>query len=216
MHPPQKKQVHLRVKNNPLNTAPMNKGIKLIVGLGNPGAAYQNTRHNLGYVLTTALCQQQQQPLLFESKFQGATALLSFGSHTCRLLQPTTYMNHSGRAVAALLRFFKILPENTLIVHDDLDLLPGCLRLKFAGGHGGHNGLRDIISALATQHFYRLRIGIGHPGSKEAVSDFVLKNPTLAEKQKILTAIEKAFSILPDVIEGHFEKAMTKLHTQTL
>lgn len=196
--------------NNPLNNT-----IKLIVGLGNPGAEYSNTRHNAGADFVASLAHQHSVGLTPESKFFGLSTRLFFGSRDVRLLIPTTFMNLSGKAVGAIAQFYKIVPENILVVHDELDLAPGVARLKIGGGHGGHNGLKDIIKALGNnKEFARLRIGIDHPGSAKLVSDYVLRKAPIAEQQLIEDGIHNSLRVLPDVINGDWNKAMKELHTQ--
>jgi len=189
------------------------KKIQLIVGLGNPGAEYANTRHNVGYWFVEQLCNSVGKPLSLENKFKGSVSLVDVGRQSCRILQPLTYMNCSGSAVLAMAQFYKILPQEILVVHDELDLPPGTARLKMDGGHGGHNGLRDIIAQLNTREFYRLRIGIGHPGVKNNVSNYVLHRPSVSDHQDILTAIHDALAVLPDIVAGNIAQAMQKLHT---
>lgn len=188
--------------------------IQLIVGLGNPGREYADTRHNVGFWFVHKLCEQFRTSFQLESKFKGLVATGNLHNISCRLLQPTTYMNRSGEAVLAMAHFYKIAPEEILVVHDELDLPVGSIRLKQDGGHGGHNGLRDIISRLGTNRFYRLRIGIGHPGAKDDVHDYVLHRPSISDEEKIFNAIDKAFFILPDLMQGKVEKAMNYLHTE--
>lgn len=183
------------------------------MGLGNPGPQYAPTRHNVGFWLLEKLCEQYRGSLNLEPKFKGITGCATIDGHVCRLLLPTTYMNKSGEAVSYIANFYKILPKQILVVHDDLDLPTGSARLKFDGGHGGHNGLRDIISAFNSNEFFRLRLGIGHPGERELVHDYVLHKPNLDDKQKIQDAIDASLAVIPDVIRGNIEKAMTKLHT---
>ncbi len=189
--------------------------IKLIVGLGNPGSEYVATRHNVGFWLVDALSEQARQPLNVEPKFKASLATIDYKGHSLKILKPLTYMNRSGECVGAFARFYKITPENILVVHDDLDLPPGTARLKFDGGHGGNNGIRDIVSHLGTKEFYRLRLGIGHPGQKDDVTDYVLTKPSLSDKAKILEAINHTFDVLPDIVEGKMDKAMNHLHTVT-
>src|SRR6478609_2405396 len=154
----------------------MSEKIQLIVGLGNPGREYENTRHNAGAIFVAQLASAYRANWQDEKKFSGMTAQISVDNQPVRLLLPLTYMNRSGQSVGALANFYKIAPENILVVHDELDLQPGTARLKLGGGHGGHNGLRDIVSALGNQNtFARLRIGIGHPGNAKMVADYVLK-----------------------------------------
>ncbi len=193
----------------------MNTPIKLIVGLGNPGAEYQHTRHNAGFDFVEALARQYQQPLKAEGKFFGHTARIHINGCDIRLLNPSTFMNRSGQAVGAIANFYKIDPENILIAHDELDLDPGIARLKHGGGHGGHNGLRDIISALGNnKNFSRLRLGIGHPGSAKQVVDYVLKKAPQIEQNLIDDAIYNATRVLGDIAKGEWSIAMKKLHTK--
>lgn len=189
--------------------------IKLIVGLGNPGPEYAMTRHNAGYWFIERLCDQYHGHLTLENKFKGYAGKVSLANQTCMVFQPTTYMNLSGEALQQITRFYKIPLKQCLVVHDDLDLPPGAARLKFDGGHGGHNGLRDIFSKTGTKGFYRLRLGIGHPRVKEQVHDYVLHRPSKAEHALILQGIEAALCTLPDIMQGETEKAMHQLHTAT-
>ncbi|RJX31357.1 MAG: aminoacyl-tRNA hydrolase [Oxalobacter sp.] len=191
--------------------------IRLIVGLGNPGAEYEQTRHNAGFWLVDNLastlpnCRLQR-----ESRFQALAAKARLGGHDVWLLQPQTFMNLSGKAVGAIANFFKITPQEVLVVHDELDLPPGSAKLKKGGSTGGHNGLRDIASALGTQDFWRLRLGIGHPrelGLKSQVIDFVLHRPRAEEQKLIEDAIAQSLSIIPLLCEGKFDLAMKELHT---
>lgn len=191
------------------------QGIQLIVGLGNPGAEYANTRHNAGYWFIEKLCNQFRKELVLETKFKGSLTQLQIQQQSCRILQPNTFMNHSGQSVAAVAHFYKIPPEQILVIHDELDLPVGSARLKLDGGHGGHNGLRDIISHLGTKQFYRLRLGIAHPGTKEDVINYVLQRPSKSDQAKILAAIDDSLMVLPDVVEGKTEKAMNRLHSIT-
>ncbi len=189
------------------------RGIQLIVGLGNPGPQYANTRHNVGFWLAARFAEQNRANLQPESKFKGHIGIVQTGNFSCRVLLPMTYMNRSGESVLAIAQFYKILPSEILVVHDELDLPVGSARLKFDGGHGGHNGLRDIDAKLNTKGFYRLRLGIGHPGHRDDVSDYVLNRPSKSDEQSILTAIDHALSVLPDVLNGNIDKAMNVLHT---
>lgn len=188
--------------------------IQLIVGLGNPGPEYAKTRHNAGYWFIEKLAEQTRATLQHESKFKSLTAQITLNGQTCRLLQPTTYMNLSGEATLAAAKFYKIKPEEILVVHDELDLPVGSARLKLDGGHGGHNGLRDIMSRLSSNQFYRLRLGIGHPGNKDDVHDYVLHKPSLSDMQLIIDAIDKSLIAIPDIVAGNFNKAMNFLHTK--
>jgi len=188
--------------------------IQLIVGLGNPGAEYAGTRHNAGAMFVEELARRYQRSLKPEAKFFGLTARIMLQGQELRLLIPTTFMNLSGKAVAPLCKFFKIPPEGILVVHDELDLEPGTARLKTGGGHGGHNGLRDIISALGNRNeFHRLRIGIGHPGDRTKVTNYVLTRAPQDEQNLIEQSIDEAIRVLPDTLGGHFEKAMNRLHS---
>lgn len=187
--------------------------IQLIVGLGNPGPEYTATRHNAGVWFVDRLCEQTHTTLSPEPKFKGHVGNFTFHKRSLRALVPTTYMNHSGQSVGAICHFFKIEPQQILVAHDDLDLPPGCARLKFDGGDGGHNGLKDLVRHLGTKQFYRLRIGIGHPGDREGVLDYVLHRPSVSDKKNILTGIDYALQVLPDVLDGNLSKAMTTLHT---
>ena len=191
----------------------MPQGIQLIVGLGNPGAEYENTRHNAGAWFVSGLAEATRLTLRPNSKFHGLHASGNFHGQECHLFIPTTYMNLSGRAVKAVSHFYKIDPAAILVAHDELDLPTGIARLKFDGGAGGHNGLTDIISHLNTRQFYRLRIGIGHPGNSKEVSDYVLKPPRKSERSEINQAIVNSEQILPLLLEGQFQKAMHLLHS---
>jgi len=188
--------------------------ISLIVGLGNPGAEYENTRHNAGAWLVNQLAVQQQQSLRVENKFYGTVASINSAGHKCYLLIPTTYMNHSGQAVCAIAKFYKIAAENILIAHDEIDLPAGAIRYKFGGGHGGHNGLRDIFKSLGSNEFYRLRIGIGRPKNSADVIDYVLKRPSKSEQQHIDDAIDDALHYIPEIIAGKTQQVMKALHTE--
>lgn len=187
-------------------------GIQLIVGLANPGKQYAETRHNVGAWFLKELARQTQVSFNPESKFHGLVALCHVGAASCRLLEPTTYMNESGRAVRAVAQFYKIKPQDILVVHDELDFDVGIARLKKGGGHGGHNGLRDIIQCLGTPDFYRMRIGIGHPGDRSRVTGYVLGEPNKSDKDKITQSIDEALRVVDDVLAGDFEKAMRYLH----
>ena len=187
--------------------------IRLIVGLGNPGREYEDTRHNVGFWWVDELARAHKLSFSAEAKFHGLTARGSLHGHELWLLKPQTFMNVSGRAVGALAQFYKITPAEILVVHDELDLSPGVARLKMGGGHGGHNGLKDIIAHLGTKDFWRLRIGIGHPGDRAEVSNFVLNNPRREERELIDAAMDKAQYVAHLVIEGKTEAAMLKLHS---
>jgi len=188
--------------------------IKLIVGLGNPGPKYSETRHNAGFWFVDDLANQYRSRFLPEKKFHGEVARINLGGKDIWLLKPETFMNRSGLSVVSLALFYKIAPENILVVHDEIDLKAGTARLKSGGGHGGHNGLRDIISHLGTKDFQRLRIGVDHPGSKDMVVDYVLKRPDSKDRQAIEDSINEALRIIPKIAEGEWEKAMHQLHTK--
>ena len=187
--------------------------IKLIVGLGNPGAQYEATRHNAGFWWVDQVCAETGSKLNLEAKFFGHAGKLKSHEDTW-LLKPTTFMNASGRAVAVLAKFYKITPESILVIHDELDLPPGVTKLKKGGGHGGHNGLKDIAAQLGTPDFWRLRIGIGHPGDKNQVANFVLHAATRDEQTLIEQNIDQSTTLLPLLLQGKFEEAMLKLHTK--
>ena len=188
--------------------------IKLIVGLGNPGPKYTETRHNAGFWFVEALAGQYRARFLPEKKFHGEVARISLDGKDIWLLKPETFMNRSGLAVVSLAAFYKIAPENILVAHDEIDLKAGVARLKSGGGHGGHNGLRDIVSHLGTKDFQRLRIGVDHPGSKHLVVDYVLKRPDAKDRQAIEKAIDDALRVMPKIAAGEWEKAMHQLHTK--
>ncbi len=190
----------------------MAEPIQFIVGLGNPGPSYATTRHNAGAWFIEALVKQASITLKHESKLQAWVCVTDYFGAPCRLAIPTTYMNESGLAVAALAQFYKIPVESILIAHDEIDLGVETIRLKKSGGHGGHNGLRDIIARLGSPEFWRLRIGVGHPGHKDRVHDYVLSPPPAAEQENILSNIHRAVNIFPLLLQGKEEQAMTKLH----
>jgi PTH1 family peptidyl-tRNA hydrolase len=187
--------------------------IKLIVGLGNPGAEYAATRHNAGFWWLDEFARANNANLRSDSKFHGLVARISLHGHEVHLLEPQTFMNVSGRAVVALALYYKILPDQILVVHDELDLPPGSAKLKLGGGHGGHNGLKDIIAHLGTKEFWRLRIGIGHPGERAEVVNYVLNVPRKEEQVLIEEAMLRAQDVAALVVEGKLEAAMLKLHS---
>lgn len=192
----------------------MSADIRLIVGLGNPGPEYEQTRHNAGFWFIEELARTFNAPLATESKFYGITARLPAPYQDIRLLMPSTFMNRSGNAVAALATFYKITPEQIVVVHDELDLAPGIARFKQGGGHGGHNGLRDIIRALAnTNNFHRLRIGIGHPGHKDRVTPHVLGKPPATEREAIESSIDNSVRAIERVIKSGWLDAKHYLHS---
>lgn len=193
----------------------MQTPIQLIVGLGNPGPEYSNTRHNAGETFVVELARKYNQALSHTPKFFGFSGRIAIAGHDVRLLVPTTFMNRSGQAVAAISQFYKIEPQAILVAHDELDLPPGTARLKIGGGHGGHNGLRDIISALGNNRdFARLRIGIGHPGSAKQVSGYVLQQAPSEERGEANEAIDRSIAIVDAVVGGDWERAMRDLHSR--
>lgn len=188
--------------------------IKLIVGLANPGAEYAQTRHNAGAWYVEELARVNNVPLVAESKYFGLAARVTINHRDVRLLIPTTFMNLSGKSVSALANFFRILPEEILVAHDELDMPPGVAKFKLGGGHGGHNGLKDIISSLANDKgFHRLRIGIGHPGDKNRVSGYVLGKAPANEQELITAAIDEAVRATDILYKENMAKAMTRLHS---
>ncbi|MFV0662991.1 aminoacyl-tRNA hydrolase [Denitromonas sp.] len=184
---------------------------RLIVGLGNPGAEYSETRHNAGFWFCERLVADLGLRFNRESRFHGQVAK---GPDGLWLLMPDTFMNRSGQSVSALARFYRIAPEEILVVHDELDLPPGQARLKFGGGLGGHNGLKDITSHCGTQDYWRLRFGIGHPGDRNAVVSYVLKPPRKEEHEAIAVAMDRALLAWPDIARGAFEVATQKINTR--
>ncbi len=188
--------------------------IKLIVGLGNPGREYEQTRHNAGAMFVEELARQHNINLKEESKFFGLTGRMLLGSHDIRLVIPNTFMNRSGQSVAALCNFYKIAVDEILVAHDELDIEIGTARFKQGGSHGGHNGLRDIIAKCGNdKNFHRLRIGIGHPGSADKVTGYVLSKAPTNDHQKMLDAIDEAIKVLPEAVTGDWPRAMNYLHT---
>lgn len=186
--------------------------IKLIVGLRNPGAAYQHTRHNAGGWFVETLGKDDNAVFKLDKKAQGELAELNVQGMACKLLLPLTFMNHSGFSVRAVCQFYRIEPNELLVVHDELDLPAGRLKLKTGGGHGGHNGLRDIISQIGSSDFHRLRVGIGHPGHKELVLDYVLGKPSQSDRELILKAIDRGIAAIPTVLKGHLAVAMSLIN----
>ena len=189
--------------------------VQLIVGLGNPGPEYDQTRHNAGALFVERLARSQGANLSVDRKYFGLVAKFNHQGRDVRLLIPTTYMNRSGQSVAALANFFRIPVDAILVAHDELDMPPGVAKLKQGGGHGGHNGLRDIIAQLGNKNnFYRLRLGIGHPGHSSMVSNFVLGRAPRSEQELLDTSIDFALGVLPEILAGDWSKAMQKLHSQ--
>lgn len=191
----------------------MTEGIRCVVGLGNPGAQYTDTRHNVGFWFIDLVARQHGIVLRPENKFFGDLGKLNLPSGNCWLLKPNTFMNHSGRALSALANFYKLSPQQILVVHDELDLPSGSVRLKQGGGHGGHNGLRDIISALGSKDFFRLRLGIDHPGHRDQVTNHVLSRPSKTDQTQIEDAIEMASHHLDGLVAGDYQQLMNKLHS---
>lgn len=187
--------------------------IKLFVGLGNPGAEYEATRHNAGFWFIDALSQTLKSPLSFDKSYYGQVARIAVGGQTIWLLKPLTFMNLSGKSIAALSRFFKILPEEILIAHDELDITPGQVKLKFGGSHAGHNGLRDTHAQLGTGDYWRLRLGVGHPGVKSEVINWVLKKPSTEHRDAIDDCISRCLKAVPELLKGEMEKATMMIHT---
>lgn len=189
--------------------------IDLIVGLGNPGPQHQSNRHNAGAIFLHELCRTYNEQLRLESKFSGEFGSITISGKAVKLLCPTTFMNLSGRSVAAVCRFYKIEPENVLIAYDEIDFEVGVTRFKEGGGHGGHNGIRDTINALGGRNeFYRLRIGVGHPGHKSMVANYVLSDPSKSEAEIIMADIDDAIRVIPNAVAGEWEEAMRLLHTR--
>jgi len=193
----------------------MDTPIQLIVGLGNPGAEYAHTRHNAGEDFVREIARQEGASLSPDKKFFGEVAKVQIDNRPVHLLIPATFMNRSGQAVGALANFYKIPAEAILVAHDELDMEPGIAKLKIGGGHGGHNGLRDIISALANnKNFARLRLGIGHPGNAKDVANYVLKRAPKAEQTLLADTIYRATRVMPLAVKGEWNNAMKELHTK--
>jgi len=187
--------------------------IRLIVGLGNPGSQYEKTRHNAGFWFVEEVARQYGVQFRPETKFFGQVARVQQGGLDFWLLKPTTFMNRSGQSIQAIANFYKIPVDQILLIHDELDLPVQTIRLKKGGGHGGHNGLRDAIAALGSKDFYRLRIGIDHPGDRRKVVDYVLNPPSKLEMQLLETAIYEATRFIPQIVKGAFDEVMQQLHT---
>jgi len=187
----------------------------LVAGLGNPGARYAETRHNAGFWFLDRLSAQAGAVFRAQSRLQAETARVSIEGVDCLLVRPTTFMNHSGQAIRAVLDYFRVDARQMLVAYDELDLPPGVARLKLGGGHGGHNGLRDIFRHVADHDFLRLRIGIGHPGHRDAVTGWVLSRPTAEQERSMRDAVARALEVLPQVLAGDLQGAMNRLHTET-
>jgi PTH1 family peptidyl-tRNA hydrolase len=187
--------------------------IKLFVGLGNPGPEYEATRHNAGFWWIDALARDRKLTLVPERSYHGLVTRMQVGGQPVWLLEPQTFMNLSGKSVAALARFFKIEPHEILVVHDELDVVPGQAKLKRGGSHAGHNGLRDIHAQLGTDDYWRLRLGIGHPGVKSEVISWVLKKPLKEQREAIEDAIARTLHAFPALVAGEMDKATLLIHT---
>jgi PTH1 family peptidyl-tRNA hydrolase len=199
-----------------IDTSP---AIRLIVGLGNVGAEYEATRHNAGFWFVDAVARRAGTQFALERKFHGEVARLKDHARELWLLKPGTYMNRSGQSVVALALYYKILPTQILVVHDEVDLPPGAVKLKRGGGTAGHNGLRDVQAKLSTPDFWRLRVGVGHPRTlalRQEVADFVLHPPSREQQSAIDEAMGRALDVVPQLVEGQFERAMMKLHRASL
>lgn len=188
--------------------------IRLIAGLGNPGREHERDRHNVGFWLVDRLARTEGASLRKDAKYHGLVARIPGPEGDVWLLEPQTYMNLSGKSIGPLARFYKIAPEEVLVVHDELDFEPGVVKLKLGGGAGGHNGLKDSIAQLGGQNFWRLRIGIGHPGDRDLVADYVLSSPSPADREAIEGSIDRALDIVPELLAGRADVAMKKLHTK--
>jgi PTH1 family peptidyl-tRNA hydrolase len=187
--------------------------IKLFVGLGNPGPEYEATRHNAGAWWIDALARELKVQMVMDRNYHGFVARTTVAGQTVWLLQPQTFMNLSGKSVAALARFFKILPNEILVAHDELDVVPGEAKLKLGGSHAGHNGLRDIHAQLGSSDYWRLRLGVGHPGDKAEVVDWVLKKPSADHRIAIAQAIDRGLKALPQLLAGEMDQATMLIHT---
>lgn len=187
-------------------------GIRLIVGLGNPGAQYESTRHNVGFWFVDSLARAGGESFRAEGRFQGELCRVTLGGCDLRLLKPATYMNHSGQSIAAVARYFDIAPEQILVAHDELDLPVGVVRLKQGGGHAGHNGLRDTIRLLGSREFWRLRIGIAHPGDRTLVTGYVLGRPSREDADRLNDVLREAERVVDTLYQGRFQVAMNTLH----
>lgn len=187
--------------------------IKLFVGLGNPGPDYENTRHNAGFWWVDALARELKLTLSPDKSYYGLVAKGQVEGRSIWLLQPQTFMNLSGKSVGALVRFFKIAPQEILVAHDELDIVPGQVKLKFGGSHAGHNGLRDIHAQLGSPDYWRLRLGIGHPGVKDQVLDWVLKKPSREHRDAIGECIDRSVRAAPRLMAGEMEPATMLIHT---
>ncbi len=191
----------------------MPAGPTLIAGLGNPGPEYAETRHNAGFWFLDALVREFHVDLRRDKRCAGDVGQIGSGNERCWLLKPTVFMNHSGRSVAALANYYNIPADQIVVVYDEIDLPPGTVRFKFQGGHGGHNGMRDIIQHLGTADFYRVRIGIGHPGHRDQVVPYVLGRPSKADRELIEASVSKMLAEVPAMLRGDYEPLMHRLHS---
>jgi PTH1 family peptidyl-tRNA hydrolase len=187
--------------------------IKLLVGLGNPGPEYEDTRHNAGFWLLDAYARELKLSWAIDNSYWGLVARTQFQGHKVWLLKPQTFMNVSGKSVGALARFFKIQPEEILVAHDELDIEPGQVKVKKGGGHAGHNGLRDIHAQLGSSDYWRLRLGVGHPGDKAEVLNWVLKKPSPDHRKAVEEGMARCVKALPLLLAGEMEKATALIHT---
>jgi len=190
-------------------------GPSLIAGLGNPGSEYAETRHNAGFWFIDALARELHVDLRNDKRCAGEVGQIGSGDERCWLLKPNTFMNHSGRSLAALAGYYDIPAERIIVVYDEIDLPPGIVRFKYRGGHGGHNGMRDIIQALGTPDFYRIRIGVGHPGHRDQVVPYVLSRPSRVDRELIDTAIGKVLDEISAIMRGDYEQVMHRLHSSS-
>ena len=189
--------------------------IRLVVGLGNPGPEYERTRHNAGFWLADRIADDLKASFSLEKAFSAHVAKARLAGENVLIAKPMTYMNRSGQSVGALARFYKLVPEQVLVLHDELDLMPGQVKLKQGGGHAGHNGLRDIQAALGNPNFWRLRLGIGHPrtlGLQQQVADFVLHPPRRDEQDALDAVIDRCRVVMPQLLDGNFNRAVAQLH----
>jgi len=193
--------------------AALTADIRLIVGLGNPGADYVGTRHNAGFWMIDLLAEERGAGFRFDKRYNADIGKLPAAGRDVHLQKPLAFMNRSGQAVAGLARFYKLEPAQILVMHDELDLPPGTNRIKHDGGHGGHNGLRDVINHLGSREFFRIRIGIGHPGDSKEVVNYVLRKPSIADRDAIDLANRDTLAVMPLILEGRVDKAMQALHT---
>lgn len=191
----------------------MAANFRLLVGLGNPTSKYEKTRHNAGFWFLDEIASRNRLAFSSDARSQGMICKWSWQNEPIFLLKPMQYMNRSGGPVAALAHFYKIAPEQILVAHDELDFAPGTVKLKLGGGHGGHNGLRDIVSRLGTPNFCRLRLGIGHPGDRDKVADYVLDRPSRADEALLMGAVSRAVDHLPSILGEAMQDAMNKLHS---